>query len=548
MDLRVYQTEAVNALWKHIREREDNPVLVLPTGAGKGVILAQIAKDVVAWGGRLAIVSHVKELLEQTAKNIQMMAPEIPIGVYSAGLGSKDTGYAVTVAGIQSCYEKASEFGKLDIIAIDEAHRIPEDGEGMYRTFLDAAKAINPLVRLIGLTATPYRLGTGMIAKPENLLNKVAYDIGVRQLIVQGYLSPLKSKSSVEKVDVSSVSVRGGEFVQGELQKAVMGDEGLVVRACCDMVARVDTRKAALVFCAGIDHAKMVAQFLKDLAGEDQVKTIFGDTPSDERAATIQAFRDGKLKYLVNVDVLTTGFDAPNVDCVAVLRPTMSPGLWVQMVGRGFRLAPGKTDCLVLDFGGNLMRHGPVDRIVIDERRRGAGEPWKECPVCQEVVPIGCDVCPDCGGLFPRNEVGKREVNHDVTAADKSILSEPEDVASIQYVKHRKMKDGRFSITLRVIYSYGLAEVSEFVCFEHQGFARDKAAKWWRARSSEPTPLTVDGALNLIKQTGIKEPRKIALVSDGKYLRVDRAIDFRFNDKPQIVESGETKEPFGMAS
>lgn len=541
MQLRPYQREAIDALWSHVREREDNPVLVLPTGAGKGVILAQIAQDVVQWQGRLAIVSHVKELLQQTAGNIQAMAPEIPVGVYSAGLGKKEKGYAVTVAGIQSCYEKAAEFGPLDIIAVDEAHRIPDDGEGMYREFLLAAKAINPAVRLVGLTATPYRLGSGMIAKPENLLNKIAYEVGVRQLIVQGYLSPLKSKAAFNKIDTSKVGVRAGEFIQSELQNAIAGDQDRVVLACYEIAQKTADRKSVLVFATGIDHAKQIQQFLVDITATD-VRTIFGDTPSDERAETLRAFKAGEIKYLVNVDVLTTGFDAPNVDCVAVLRPTMSPGLWVQMVGRGFRLSPGKTDCLVMDFGGNVKRHGPVDRILVTEKKLQNGDaPVKECPRCQEVVPIGCAVCPDCGQKFEEAEAG-REVKHDTSSAESSVLSEPEVVTGIQYLKHQKKgtMPGQHPATLRVIYSLEYTEVSEFVCFEHQGYAKGQAAKWWKARSSEPTPLTVDGALNQIKETGIKEPARLVLATDGKYLRVQQALEL--THKHPVLASAEEKD------
>jgi DNA repair protein RadD len=265
MELRPYQSEAIASLWNHIRTREDNPVLVLPTGAGKGVILAQMAKDVIGWQGRMMIVSHVKELLVQTAGNIQAMAPEIPVGVYSAGLGAKETGYAVTVAGIQSCYEKAAEFGPLDIIAIDEAHRIPDDGEGIYRTFLEAAKQINPSVRLVGLTATPYRTGSGFIAKADNLLNKIAYEVGVRQLIVQGYLSPLRSKAAVNKIDTKGVGIRGGEFIQSELQQAIAQDQDKVALACYEIAQKTEDRKSVLFFATGIDHAKQIAQFLMDI-------------------------------------------------------------------------------------------------------------------------------------------------------------------------------------------------------------------------------------------------------------------------------------------
>jgi len=557
MELRNYQSEAIAALWAHVRTREDNPCIVLPTGAGKGVVMAQVAKDVVAWKGRIAIVAHVKELLEQTAGNIVRMAPEIPVGIYSAGLKSRDLGYPVTVAGIQSIYNKAEQLGPVDIIAIDEAHRIPPDGEGQYRTFLDAAKKLNPNVRLVGLTATPYRMSTGMICGRDQILNQVCYEIGVRKLIVDGYLSPLKSKATAERTDVSKVSIRGGEYVQGELQAAMIDDQEKVVRACLEISQKVEDRKSTIVFCTGIDHARMVAQFLRDINDTEaflatggsqegsQVRTVFGDTPDAERARTIADFKSGKVKYLVNVDVLTTGFDAPGVDCVAILRPTLSPGLFYQMVGRGFRLAPGKKDCLVLDFGNNLFVHGPVDRIVISEDKKtgqvgNGGARFKECPHCSEVLPYSCEVCPDCGGKIPKLE--DCFAPHSDSAASQEPLSGPEDIAEITYQKHEKRNNPEGKPpTLRADYFCGLIRTpSEYIGFESvSSFARRKAAEWWLLRSTEPVPKTVEEALEVIRTKGINEPRQVVFKSENGFLKPEKYIDMKLNLAPSVVNGVE---------
>lgn len=554
MELRNYQREAVDAVWNHLRTRDGNPCVVIPTGGGKTPVIGQLCKDVMGWEGRVAVVTHVKELIQQNFKTISDILPGVPIGIYSAGLKSRDTGYSVTCAGVQSVYDKAEAFGPLNIIIVDEAHRIPDDGEGMYRTFLENAKKVNPDVKLIGLTATPYRMGSGMICKPENLLNQKVYEIGVRKLIVDGFLSPLKSKATIERTDISKVTIRGGEYVQGELQAAMLSDQDKVLAACVEISRKVDDRKSVIVFCAGIDHANMVANFLREIHDQEayeatggsqpgsQVRTVFGDTPDEERARTIADFKAGKVKFLVNVDVLTTGFDAPAVDCVAILRPTLSPGLFYQMVGRGFRLAPAKKDCLVLDFGNNLFVHGPVDRIVISEDRKtgmvgNGGARFRECLKCSEVLPWSCEVCPDCGEKVPKLEVG---VGHDGSASEKEPLSGPEDIAEIDYQKHEKMKDGMPSVTLRVNYYCGLMHTpADFVCLQHVGFARTKAAAWWRARSSEPVPNTVDEALRIIHEKGIKEPKQIVFKSEGKYLRAEKYIDLNFNPKPHVLGDAE---------
>ncbi|NJL71279.1 MAG: hypothetical protein HC888_06550 [Candidatus Competibacteraceae bacterium] len=204
----------------------------------------------------------------------------------------------------------------------------------MYRTFLSEARIVNPNVRLIGLTATPYRMTTGTICGPDNLLNHVCYEVGVRELIVQGYLCPLKSKAGRRKVDTSSLHTsggRGGEFIAGEVE-ALMDDDSLVRSACQEIVAHTRDRHSVLIFAAGVQHALHVQRVLGEMGQE--CGFVCGDMLPFERTETLKRFKDGGcggLKYLVNVNVLTTGFDAPNIDCVVLLRPTNSPGLYYQM-------------------------------------------------------------------------------------------------------------------------------------------------------------------------------------------------------------------------
>ncbi len=390
LELRPYQQEAMEAIYRHLRERDDNPVCVIPTAGGKTPVMAQLCRDAVGrWGGRVLILAHVRELLEQTRDKIHKVAPEMWMrtGVYSAGLKSRDTDQPIIVAGIQSVYKLACEFDPFDLIIIDEAHTIPPDGDGMYRTFLEDARKVNPRVRLIGLTATPFRMKSGLICAPENILNHVCYEIGVRELIVQGYLCPLVTKASREKVDTSKLHVRAGEFVAGEVEE-LMNTDSRVESACREIVEQTRNRKSVLVFAAGVAHGQHIAEVMQNEFGVD-VGTVFGDTLDFERDQVLSEFKAGALKYLVNVNVLTTGFDAPNIDCVAMVRPTHSPGLFYQVCGRGFRIHPGKENCLVLDFGGNVLRHGPVDAIRVKAaggNGNGSAAPAKECPRCQSLI------------------------------------------------------------------------------------------------------------------------------------------------------------------
>jgi DNA repair protein RadD len=550
MELRPYQQEAVEAIYRHLRERDDNPCVVIPTGGGKTPVMAQVCKDAVGrWNGRVMILAHVRELLEQNREKLHLVAPEMwmKTGVYSAGLKTRDTEHPIIVAGIQSVYKRACEFDPFDLIVIDEAHMIPPDGDGMYRTFLEDARKVNPNVRLIGLTATPYRMKSGMICAPENVLNHVCYEIGVKELIVQGYLCPLVTKASREKVDTSKLHVRAGEFVAGEVED-LMNTEDRVESACREIVEQTRNRKSVLIFAAGVAHGRHVADVLRGKFGA-QASTVFGDTLDFERDQMLSDFKRGELQYLVNVNVLTTGFDAPNVDCVAMLRPTLSPGLYYQMVGRGFRLNPGKENCLVLDFGGNVMRHGPVDAVRIKEvdRNGNGGEaPAKECPECQSLIAAGYSVCPDCSYEFP----DKNQRKHEVTASTEGILSgqvttEELPIHEVRYFVHRKKGAPEDAPkTMRVDYCVGYHQYqSEWICVEHSGWARKTAEAWWRKRSNALIPETAVEAVGLGNAGALCETKSITVrsIAGEEYPRI---IGYKLGEKPPWREPGWDEEEF----
>ena len=280
--LRPYQSAAIDAAWEYMREKKDNSVIVAPTGSGKTYIIAQLIKDASMWGGRVVLLSHVKELLQQSADTLKKLDSSLSYGVYSAGLNSREIHDNCTIAGIQSVYQRAEEFGRVDLILIDECHLIPLDGEGMYRTFLAGLTTINPDARMVGLTATPFRLSSGLICGPNNLFKETCHEIGIRELIRDGYLCRLRSKSGIEKTDLSGVHIRGGDFIQSELEQA-MTDQGKVALACSEIAEKTQDRKSVLVFCVGVDHTKLVHQVLSEMdLGE--ARYILGDTPSDERA------------------------------------------------------------------------------------------------------------------------------------------------------------------------------------------------------------------------------------------------------------------------
>ncbi|MCX7701180.1 MAG: DEAD/DEAH box helicase family protein, partial [Gemmataceae bacterium] len=280
----------------------------MPTAGGKTPVIAAICKDAITrWQGRVLVLAHVKELLEQTADKLTRICPEVRFGLYSAGLKRRDRTPPVIVAGIQSVYQRACEFEPFDLVVIDEAHMLPPDGDGMYRQFLADAKVINPHLRVVGFTATPFRQKAGPICTPDGFLNHVCFEVGVRELIVQGYLCPLVTKAGIAKADFDRLHVRAGEFVADEMED-LMDDDRLVEAACHEIVACTRDRKAVLIFASGIRHGQHVVRMLRERHSQE-CGFVTGEMAVAERDRTLHRFRRGNLKYLCNVNVLTTGFD-----------------------------------------------------------------------------------------------------------------------------------------------------------------------------------------------------------------------------------------------
>ena len=563
MELRPYQQEAVEAVYKHLRERDDNPCVVLPTGTGKSLVIAKIVSDAVKnWNGRVLILAHVKELLEQNFGKIRTFCSDVPMGIFSAGLKSRDTDEPVIVAGIQSVYDKACDLGAFDLVLIDEAHLIAPEGDGMYRSFLKDMQIINPHVRLIGLTATPFRLKGGLICKPENLLNEICYEAGLKEMIAQGYLSPLVSRAGRAEADLKNLHIRGGEFI-GEEMAAAMDNETIVDSACREIVELTRDRKSVLIFTTSVSHCEHVAEKIQHYSGQE-CAIVTGDTSAPERAEIISRFKGEfvpadlfgtakpKLKYLANVNVLTTGFDAPNTDCVVLLRPTNSPGLLIQMVGRGTRLSPetGKTNCLVLDYGGNIMRHGPVDMIRVKDKTSGNGEaPAKKCPQCMALIHAAYQTCPECGFEFPP----PKQSNLTEHAERGGIISgetftDEYEVQAVYYQVHEKRgADLDAPRTMRIDYLIGFGRFkSEWVCPEHTGYARAKFEKWWNARAAIGCrmPDTAREAVALANQGFLAEPTHITVkhVAGEKFDRISKCA---LGERPVLREPGDDTDEIG---
>ena len=538
MQPRWYQTAANDAAWHYLATQPGNPLVVLPTGAGKSLVIAMLAKQAIEFGAQVIVLQHRKELIQQNAEKIQILLPDIPVGLYSAGLQSKQTKQPILCAGIQSVYRKAAEIGERQLIIIDEAHLVSSSDETMYGQFISDIIELNSTARVVGTTATPFRTGEGPICGKKKLFQRICFEAFTGDLIKEGFLCEITNKPSDQQIDTSSAKLRGGEFVESDLQKIFGGDD-TVLHACREIVEKTQDRHSVLVFSSGVAHADNVADTLQRLTGE-KTAVITGDTLPIERAAYLQQFKAGEIRWLVNCDVLTTGFDAPCIDAIAILRATMSPGLFAQMVGRGLRKHDSKQNCLILDFGGNIERHGSLDDRNYGRARSskpGSAQPQerngrgRECLNCKLDVPASEPECPECGFRFP----GRHQANADT---DSQLTGEvpPETwlVESCKWGTHYKKNDPEAPPTLRIDYECQPVEgptgnlsakhVSEWVCVEHTGFARVKAVDWWQARSVADMPDTVDEALDLLNRGACRMPSRVTIVKEGKYVRLKSCV------------------------
>ena len=536
--LRYYQTAALEKTWEWMQVNDGNPLIVLPTGTGKALIAAKLAQEVVAWRSNCLVLAHVRELVGQNYLELLEQWPDAPAGIYSAGLKKKDVGKPITIASIQSIWKKAALLRKIELIIVDECHLIPRSSETMYGSFLAAMKLINPDVKIIGLTATPFRMDSGRLDQGEDrIFHGISYEYSIRQAIDDGFLCPPMSKDTTMHLSTAGVGSRGGEFIPGELMRAV--DTGDNNEKAVDEIVRLgDDRRAWLVFCSGTDHSLHIRDLMRGRG--ITAEALSADTESNERARIISEFKRGNTRCLISMNLLMTGFNVPMVDLIAMLRPTKSVVVYIQTVGRGTRIYPGNKIVLVLDFAKNVIALRAYRRCKHKgtRERAGAKPQLKICPDCSSICHASVRTCKDCGFVFPEPET-KITAAAD-TAPVISIVDAPKwvGVNDVNYSRHEKYgAEGAAPPTLKVSYLYGSTVYSEWLCFEHNptSWAAGEARKWWLGRGGGyPIPSSVDQALSRTRE--IRKPAEILVQKQGKYWKIK---GHRERTVPDVLEAGE---------
>jgi len=534
---RDYQIEAVDALWTAFAETQRiDPLVCLPTGTGKASLLGMIIKDIYTnWPdtGTVLVLTHVKELVVNDAKAIKWVWPNARVSIYSDGAGEKDLTGQIIVAGIQSFKSVAHTIKNPCVVLVDEAHMIPVNAESDYRKTIDILRLANPKMVVIGLTATPFRSKGGMLVN-NGLFNHTAYDATQSERFVQfitdGYLSPVVPKGTDTRVSDAGIRITAGEYNLGDMQE--LFDQDHLTRACVEeIIEKGRYRKKWLIFASGIDHANHVAEMLRAMG----IPTgCIHSKMKGNREDELAKFESGEYRAMVNNGVLTTGYDCPGIDLIGMLRITRSNVLWIQMLGRGTRplFAPGhniaekagrlaaialsdKQNCLVLDFGNNTLRLGPInDPQLPDKKKKGNGPAiMKECPKCKthnyarvlNCVGIADDEAQTpCDYVFP-----DPELKIDTSASAQEFIVDSAPIIEVFEVDHTTYslysKPGKPG-SIKVIYAVGLRLFSQFVNIGHSGDSRGMAIDWWNKATGTIGDVPKDCTEFLLRKNELKQP------------------------------------------
>ena len=505
MTLRPYQLEIHDAAIDFLCEKTGNGIICSPGGTGKTLTMNAIIRTLVTqWpGSRIMSLVHDATVIDQNVNSMLRYWDKAPLGVYSAGLKQRDTLQPILYAGIQSVAKRFAEFGFVNLLIVDECDMVSPKDNALYQKFLTGLRLVNPKLRVIGLTATPFRLGIGHLTEMD-MWDEVIIDFTQGEkfmwFVENGFLSPLVNKKAAKEIDITNISMRMGDFDEKEMQAAADTDE--LNKAVVDEMVRYGSdRNHWLLFAAGIQHGTKLTKLL-NARGVPSIMLTGADS-RDERDAAESAFRRGEYRCLVTFGLYGRGYDFPKLDLIGVARATQSTAWWLQAIKRGTRVAEGKRDCVVLDFASNTRRLGPVNFPIIPApRRKGGGmagdAPVKICGVCQSYVPIQTRICPDCQTEFVIKPTIQKFATSDeiMVKVKETSLPQIEDFRVLG-IKYQACTSKKQTYYMRVTYSVGTSRFSEYLFFDSSNlFIRKKLHLWWTHRGGLlPLPCSVDEAV-----------------------------------------------------
>jgi superfamily II DNA or RNA helicase len=462
---------------------------------------------------RIAMVMGRVDLVTQTERALSRVIDRRSIGVYCGTLGRRERSRSVMVASIQSVADAPMQ--EIDLLIIDEVQNFDQRSGG-YLRFVEKALEQNPRMKVVGVTATPFR-ANGEIFGDDMFFKRVAYRRSVKDMIAEGFLCLPRMKSTTCGFDTSQLRVRAGEFMAEDVDKLV-SNTGLIEQQVADALSRMEGRSTAAWATANIDHCNQVLDAL--MARGERATSVHSKQNKVTRDQNLSAYMGGSCRHMVFVSVLSEGFDHPPIDTIVLMRPTRSPVLYVQTVGRGLRLHPSKADCLVLDYGEVVKNLGPLDNPNVKGKRKDAdGDAlMKACPACLSYVPGGCRTCPECQHEFPPPPPPEQKLT-EAPDADEGILSKPRThLLGPAEVRMHEAKSGNLCVMVKyvdgsVFSRYGSYGTAEF-------FVTTSA---WAMQRLEKRLETIGAQLPGIPFEGtITAPGTFEVVTtkEGKYDRV----------------------------
>lgn len=502
MKLRYYQNDAVEAVWSALK-RKAHPVVELPTGSGKSLVVAELCHRVINKGGRVLILTHVQELVAQNAAEFQKLSGIEP-GILCAGLERTDKGHDVLFASVQSLYgpAKRGEIPPFDLTLIDECHLVSEvDSDAK---FYPAAFAAFPEALRCGLSATPFRMD-GPVYGEGKYFSEKCYEVSTLELVREGFLAPLVGVSTAVTLNLDKLKTVAGDYDQRSVEHQ---ETEQWLRAVVESVKdKASKRKHIAVFCPTVKVAEEAARVFTEAGW--LAKFVVGGT--EGRDELLEDWKAGKFPVMTSVNILSTGFNFPSLDCIVCLRPTQSLGLWIQILGRALRKAEGKDNCLLLDFSGNLEVHGGVCA--------GMEEAYKETK--DELIEEMSPAPNPKKGPGRKVKTGKELTDLDpMLAATKGLLL---DVMSVSYVVIKSKTQDKKKLLMvnydgRTLNGEIPVSASQFICPEYDGYAYREAVKWFERRGETAVPYSAEAAR--IKAFSLPTPRQIKVRKSGKYLNV----------------------------
>ena len=516
---RKYQIDCAKAWYEDICKEGTHPLIAVPTGAGKTAILGLMLQMYFNDNphNHVVILSHTQEILSQDYIAIKQFLPNEDIGIYSASLNRREI-CQVTIAGIQTIIKNKDKFKWTNLWIVDEAHAVNHKEEGSYRRLFN-----NTLGQVAGMSATIFRMGHGYLHEgPNRVFNKLSYDLtsidNFNKLIEDGYLCKLVSVAPNLQLDSSKVKRTAGDYNIKDLSNTHDKNE-ITKQAISELLYYGKKYKKWLIFAIDINHAEHITN---ELIKKGINAKVLHTRMDDDRQQVLNDYKDNKIRALVNVGIATVGLDVPDIDLIALLRPTRSTVLHVQMIGRGLRPHPNKDHCLILDFAGNTELLGPINNPVIPRRKgkRELDKPiTKLCPKCRTICWPSVRICPSCGHEFIfQTKLRPKASSVEIIASKSKSDIRWESVMHVFYVKHEKKGKPP---SLKIIYQLSSGQITEWIFPQYKGYAGRKSRHILKYRGYNG-PMDVDSIIKSCKN--IKVPSKILVDYSSKYPTIKNAI------------------------